>query len=69
MTHNDDYVVDNVNALVSKNDCDLIDNINKLYGDAELYKKLQVNGYEEYKRRTAEVVGDRLYYILLAAAK
>jgi glycosyltransferase involved in cell wall biosynthesis len=69
MTHNDDYVVDNVNALVSKNDCDLVNNINKLYSDAELYKKLQVNGYEEYRRRTAEVVGDRLYDILLTAAK
>jgi hypothetical protein len=67
MTHNDNYVSNNVNALVSKTDSDLVENINQLYNDAGLYKKLQSNGYEEYTKRTAEVVGDKLYTILTAA--
>jgi hypothetical protein len=67
MTHNDNYVSDNVNALISKRDSDLVENISQLYNDAELYKKLQSNGYEEYTRRTAEVVGDKLYIMLKAA--
>jgi glycosyltransferase involved in cell wall biosynthesis len=67
MTHDDNYVSSNVNALVSKTDSDLVENINQLYNDAGLYKKLQSNGYEEYTKRTAEVVGDKLYTILTAA--
>jgi glycosyltransferase involved in cell wall biosynthesis len=67
MTHNDNYVTNNVNALVAKNENDFIKNINRLYEDAELYKKLQRNGYEEYKKRKADVVGDKLYSILLRA--
>jgi glycosyltransferase involved in cell wall biosynthesis len=64
MTHNDDYVLDNVNALVSHNDYhDVVENINRLYSDTELYTRLQSNGYQEYLKRTAEVVGDQLYTI------
>jgi glycosyltransferase involved in cell wall biosynthesis len=64
MTHNDDYVVNEVNALVSKNENELIANINRLYNDAELYQRLQSNGYEEYEKRKATVVGDKLFDIL-----
>lgn len=68
MTHNDDYYVsDRVNALLSKRETDLVESINQLYDDAELYKKLQSNGYEEYTKRTPDVVGDKLYNILKAA--
>ena len=51
MTHNDNYVTDNENVLLSKNNPDLVENINRLYKDTELYEKLQCNGYEEYNRR------------------
>ncbi len=65
MTHNDDdYVLNNVNALVAENENDFIENINRLYNDSELYQKLQTNGYEEYRKRNAAVVGDALYDIL-----
>jgi glycosyltransferase involved in cell wall biosynthesis len=64
MTHNDDYVIDSVNALVAKDETDLVSSINRLYDDAELYRKLQTNGYEEYEKRKADVVGDKLYNIL-----
>lgn len=64
MTHNDDYVVNNVNALVSIDENDLIANINRLYEDTKLYQSLQANGYAEYEKRKAEVVGNELYRIL-----
>jgi glycosyltransferase involved in cell wall biosynthesis len=65
MTHNDDnYVVDNVNALVAKDENDILSQINRLFNDTELYQKLQKNGYEEYEKRKADVVGDKLYSIL-----
>jgi glycosyltransferase involved in cell wall biosynthesis len=67
MTHNDSYVVDNVNALVARNEDDLVSNINRLYDDNELYQNLQKNGYEEYKTRKADIVGDKLYNILTKA--
>jgi len=67
MTHNDNYVIDNVNALVSKNENDLVSNINYLYEDTRLYQKLQKNGYEEYEKRKADVIGDKLYDILTKA--
>jgi glycosyltransferase involved in cell wall biosynthesis len=67
MTHNDDYALDNVNALVSKGGSNLVESISQLYTDVELYKKLQSNGYQEYNKRTAKVVGDKLYTILEAA--
>lgn len=65
MTHNDNYVVNNVNALVSKDEKDLIANINRLHDDSKLYKTLQTNGYSEYEKRKADVVGDELYQILI----
>jgi glycosyltransferase involved in cell wall biosynthesis len=68
MTHNDDcYVSDRVNVLLSKSEADLVENINQLYDNAELYNKLQGNGYEEYTKHTAEVIGDKLYDILKTA--
>ncbi len=64
MTHDDNYVIDNVNAVVAKNENDLVSNINRLYDDTQLYQNLQKNGYEEYEKRKADVVGDKLYNIL-----
>jgi glycosyltransferase involved in cell wall biosynthesis len=64
MTHNDNYVINNVNALVARNENDLVANINRLYEDTHLYQNLQTNGYEEYSKRKADVVGDKLYSIL-----
>jgi glycosyltransferase involved in cell wall biosynthesis len=64
MTHNDNYVINNVNALVARDENDLVVNINRLYEDAQLYQKLQKNGYEEYEKRNANVVGDKLYNLL-----
>ena len=65
MTHNDDYVTDEVNALVAKDGFSLVKVINRLYGDAEIYEKLQTNGYKEYEKRKADVVGDELYNIFV----
>ena len=64
MTHNDNYVINNVNALVAKDENDLVSNINLLYCEAEIYRNLQSSGYEEYGKRKADVVGDKLYDIL-----
>ena len=64
MTHNDNYVINSVNALVAKDENDLVSNINRLYDDVELYRNLQTNGFEEYEKRKADVVGDKLYNIL-----
>jgi glycosyltransferase involved in cell wall biosynthesis len=64
MTHNDSYVIDNVNALVAEGENGLLTNINRLYEDAALYKRLQSAGFEEYEKRKSTVVGDYLYNIL-----
>jgi glycosyltransferase involved in cell wall biosynthesis len=64
MTHNDDYVINNVNALVARTENDLIASINRLYEDTQLYRNLQTNGYEEYEKRRADVIGDKLFTIL-----
>jgi glycosyltransferase involved in cell wall biosynthesis len=64
MTHNDNYVINSVNALVAKDENDLVSNINRLYEDTNLYQNLQTNGYAEYEKRKADVVGDKLYDIL-----
>jgi len=63
MTHNDNYVTNNVNALVAENENALIQHINRLYEEPELFRKLQRNGYEESKRRTSELIGNELYTI------
>jgi glycosyltransferase involved in cell wall biosynthesis len=65
MTHNDNYVTNNVNALVAEDQFDLVKIINRLYEEPEVYKKLQANGYKEYEKRKADVVGDELYNIFL----
>lgn len=64
MTHNDNYVTNNINALVARDENDLVVNINRLLEDAQLHQKLQTNGYEEYGKRKADVVGDKLYSML-----
>ena len=69
MTHNDNYVTNNVNALVAENMDDLVKNIDGLYEDAELYKKLRINGYKEYDKRKADVVGDELNNIFATAIR
>lgn len=63
MSHNDQYVIGELNALVAKNEDDLISNINRLYDDPDLFLKLQQNGFEESKKRSANSVGDELYDI------
>ena len=63
MTHNDNYVTNNVNAIVAENENAMIQNINRLYEEPKLFKKLQRNAYEESKRRKAELVGNKLYTI------
>ncbi len=68
MTHNDSYVIDNVNALVAEGEKGLLKNINRLYEDAALYKRLQSAGFEEYEKRKSTVVGDNLYNILTKIA-
>ncbi|MGD6850555.1 MAG: glycosyltransferase family 4 protein [Candidatus Bathyarchaeia archaeon] len=64
MTHNEGYVENNVNALISNNGDELVENINNLSNDEALFSSLQKNGYEEYKKRTPQVIGDQLLNIL-----
>lgn len=63
LTHNDNYVTSNMNALVAENENALAQNIKLLYEEPELFKKLQRNGCKESKRRNAEVVSNKLYTI------
>jgi glycosyltransferase involved in cell wall biosynthesis len=63
LTHNDNYVTNNVNALVASDENDLVVKINRLFEDTQLYQKLQKNGFEEYEKRKADAVGDKLYDI------
>jgi len=65
MTHNDDYVTNNVNALVVKDVDALTQNINRLFEEPEFFRRLQKNGYEESKRKEAEVVSNELYNIFM----
>jgi len=67
MTNNDAYVSNNVNALVAEDEDALIQNINRLYKEPELYKTLQMKGYEESRARRAEIVANRLYTIFTRA--
>jgi len=68
MTHNDGYVIDNVNALIAEGEKGLLKSINGLYEDVGLYKRLQSAGLEEYEKRKSTVVGDNLYKILTSVA-
>jgi hypothetical protein len=61
MTHNDDYVTNGVNALVSENADSLIENINRLYNDDILYRKIQARETEESRIRSTELVSVSLY--------
>ncbi len=61
MTHNDNYVLNEENALVAKDDDALITNIKRLYKNPELYGSLQQKGVEESQKKHAAVVGDQLY--------
>ena len=63
MSHNDNYVINNVNALVSKNCDSLISNINTLYDSEECYEALIQNGLEESNKRTAKAVANKLHKI------
>lgn len=69
MTHNDNYVNNNENALVARDENDLIMNINRLFEDNKLYQNLQTNGYAEYEKRKADVIGDNLYNIFTKVLK
>ncbi len=59
-SHSDNYVTNNVNALVSKDYDSLISNINRLYDSKECYETLTYNGFEESTRRTAKAVANEL---------
>jgi glycosyltransferase involved in cell wall biosynthesis len=50
---------------VAKDREDLVRKINRLYEDPEFYKQVQEIGYNEFKKRTADAVGDELYAFLL----
>jgi glycosyltransferase involved in cell wall biosynthesis len=69
LTHNDNYVTNNNNALVAENEAELTNNINRLYRDFELYRRLQENGYAESQKRSATRVANKLYNILLTTAQ
>jgi glycosyltransferase involved in cell wall biosynthesis len=64
MTHNDNYVINNKNALVVDGIKDLVQKINLLYKQQDLYQALQENGFREYSDRSASVVANKLYSIL-----
>jgi hypothetical protein len=64
MSHNDNYVTNEVNAMVAADYDSLIQNINRLYDEPELYRRLQTKGKEESETRRAELVGDKLFQIL-----
>ncbi len=63
MTHNDDYVENGVNAVVAKDEDDLISCINHLYENPQLQHNLQTHGYEESKKRTADAVSKDFFSI------
>jgi glycosyltransferase involved in cell wall biosynthesis len=64
MTHNDDdYVINGENALLAKDFAGLVENINFLLESKEVFDKLQLNGFKEYGKRKADVVGDQLFNI------
>ena len=63
MSHNDCYVTDMENALVANEKHDLIENINRLYNDLELYEKLTKQGYRESEARSTKMVGDAMYKV------
>jgi glycosyltransferase involved in cell wall biosynthesis len=65
MSSNDGYVIDSENALVADNEDALIANINRLYEEPALFKKLQEKGFIESENRKAEMVSDGLYNILV----
>ena len=60
MTHNDEYVIRNTNALVAENEKDLILNINRLFDDPDLFRRLQQNGFQEHLNRTEKKVSEGL---------
>jgi hypothetical protein len=43
---------------------DLVRKINRLYEDSLFYQRMQEAGYDMYKKRSADVVGDELHSIL-----
>jgi len=54
---------DNLDAAVARDENDLLRVINRLCNDPRFYERLQKVGYEEYHKRSAEVVADKLYEI------
>jgi hypothetical protein len=49
---------------VARDGEDLIRKISRLYENTESYKQVQEIGYKEFKKRTADAVGDELYALL-----
>jgi glycosyltransferase involved in cell wall biosynthesis len=65
MTHNEEnYVINNFNALVSNNDNSLIENINALYKNPKLYARIVENGYKEALSKQPETVANSFQSIL-----
>lgn len=61
----DGFLNDNLDVLISKNSEEVVENVNKLMRDKDLYKVLQKNGYRRYNnKQTASAVGEQYYRIL-----
>jgi hypothetical protein len=70
MTHNEEeYVVNGSNALVSRSDDSLIENINKIYKDQRLYSRLQNNGHKEAISRQPSAVASKFQLIFTHLTK
>jgi len=69
LTLHDVFVSKKLDLCVAKNGENLIRKINRLYEDPFFYRQLQNVGYEAYKTRTSNVVGDELYSILQRTLK
>lgn len=58
------FVSKKLDLCVAKDGEDLMRKINRLYEDPVFYRHMQDIGYDAYKNRTADAVGDELYSIL-----
>ena len=68
MLHNV-FCSESLGPCIAKDKEDLVRKINLLYTDSEFYNQLREIGYAEFKKRTANAVGDELYNILSKTLK
>lgn len=62
---NNVFCSEDLELCVARDREDLIRKINRLYEDPEFYKQVQEIGYNEFKKNSADAVGDELYTFLL----